>query len=525
MNFADELLYLVEQRRLSENPLNIPIMFELFIDDDEEEDTINFSDINLQGANLSYATFKNCTFENVTFDGAIFENTLFSECSFQRCRAINANFDDAVFQDVVLSDSNFTGARFQRIIGSKLAFSRINFRDAIFEEAVFQYEPPDVRCRFIQCTFGNTNFNRATINNSIFSMNVFQSPPTTFNDAILRNIIMHGNNFLNHINVDITNAQIQHGLAPEPVAQAAQAEANEGRAYEIHHAFNAFLPKKDRYLQLIKSQFIDEVPLEFSCNREDILEMIYQSLYNIINLVSENGSEKNQQLHTDLDRINASLNSASFTQDICELIWKSLEFVLRQNTDFQREYINIFIEDSLRIYSTPQGGYNENSISCVNGIKERLVTAVGAASQVFCTDNPSCDPDNIFYQINKLMNFDIADVASEWFENASKDDSEIQSMNKTERKQNFIEHLQNAVIQINGALSPSMRQTIDKYANDIDYSFEKLQLGGLLKRKTRKLRKGNKPIKTMKPKRRLNKRTSKKPKTRKQRKTQMNYKK
>jgi uncharacterized protein (DUF1697 family) len=109
-----------------------------------------------------------------------------------------------------------------------------------------------------------------------------------------------------------------------------------------------------------------------------------------------------------------------------------------------------------------------------------LITAVGGAVQVLCITG--CENET-YQQLDKLFNpkFDISATANEWWATIA-ETTEIQNLLKDQRKEDFINYLRNKARELDN-YNAEIEQKIQDYANEIDYSFENLALGGSKKTK------------------------------------------
>jgi len=256
-----------------------------------------------------------------------------------------------------------------------------------------------------------------------------------------------------------------------------------GLAFEIHQKFAKILSKKNEYLAIINRRD----------NIDDILN-IYSDIQRLFTVNIENlfpdDDEKLNQFNTAFERINNRI-----PENLKELIAKSIDFAFSQYYVFRREYIKIFLDESCRAYTGPNP---LNNLSCLNGIIERFVTAVGGAVQVLCVSG--CENET-YQKLDKLFNpkFNIPETANEWW-NTIAETEEIQDLTKEQKKESFITFLRNKAMELDNYNADIEQQIID-YANEIDYSFENLALGGSKKpKKTRKTIKTRKTRKSKKSK-------------------------
>jgi hypothetical protein len=399
---------------------------------------------------------------------------------------IPINFDGADLRGINLNGADLRGA---------------NLRDANFTRSVL------TNCNFTDAHLEEADFTRAILSNSIFTntflfeADFFEAVITEaiFTNADIRGTIFLGANFDEAINLVILNDDYMGYIADWDeqlnLIQPNQGQPPRGLAFEIHEKFAKILSKQNEYLAIIK---FDQPPIDM----ERIYRHIQITFQTLIYYLFPGDNEKLNQFNTAFERINNRI-----PENLKPLILDTIDFVFSQDEDFIIEYIKIFLDESCRAYTGPNPLDN---LSCVNGIIERFVTAVGGAVQVLCVSG--CENET-YQKLDKLFNpkFNIAETANEWWTNMA-ETAEIQDLTKEQRKEDFKNYLRNKARELDNYNNEIEQQIID-YANEIDYSFENLTLGGRRKtKKTMKTRKPKKTVKSKKPKK------SKKVKTRKPRK-------
>lgn len=246
-----------------------------------------------------------------------------------------------------------------------------------------------------------------------------------------------------------------------------------GPAFEVHNAFIQFKPIESEYLRLIN------MPDVTYSEPYDYIEDKFKS--NIQRLFPRDDT-KLEQFYTVFNKIKAD---RSIPTDSIDLIIKSIDFVFSQDDAFQIEYLLAFIEDTCNAYS-------KGMTSCLKGIIERFVLTVGKTVEIVCTKEEGCGNET-YKALNDLLNtkFVISDAASKWFEEKATDD-EIIKLTPAERKQHFIKYLIDESKRLRVPNEEYITKEISKYADVIDYSFEKLEIGGKNVNKTRRKRRKKK---------------------------------
>lgn len=182
---------------------------------------------------------------------------------------------------------------------------------------------------------------------------------------------------------------------------------------------------------------------------------------------------------------------------------QTIDFVLQQPKEFIEFYIRAFIKDCYEAYSAAEG----QGLSCVKGIVERFYMIVGDAALAMCTTDFGCESDTYkqLLALFKKKAFDINAVAQKW----NTDAPELQQMSAPERKQHFINFVKQEYVSLGNILDDPAIESINKYADGIEYVFETLQFGGKKERREkRKERKTRKVIKNKKKTRKYNKRNT-----------------
>ena len=491
IDFLNDLLK-QRQKRLqnNKNPLKI---------------VINLQDANLEGANLKGANLEEANLEGANLEGANLEGAKIVRVNFKRANLTDANLKRSTLCIINFTDANLTRANLSDCLCNYpdtdyIYFNNANLTDANLTNYVNRSG----------VNFENANLTRANLSNNEYrSLSNFQRANLT--DANLSNLTC--NNVCNvsgaeFINTDLTNVNMPEiirtyiayyrpggfvfptfrGTIYDNLREidfvhrrARPIDGTVARAVEVHLEFENFEPIKNKYLKIINQPEID-------LKREDIYKFITTKFSKNIGELfpKEEATDKIKDFIKVLNKI--SKNRDSIPKDQEQLIAKSVNFVFTQDDDnFKKEYIKIFLDESCNAYS----GSGDNT-SCVKGIIERIVLSVGKAAQILCIDGTCKNPTYI--ALDKLMNpkFDINEEAKDWFDMAP-NNQEIKKLSKEERKKHFTNYLINRAKEW-GSYSPETKEKINAYADEIDYSFDELQIGG----KNRKRLKEKKKTKTVK---------------------------
>jgi hypothetical protein len=288
-----------------------------------------------------------------------------------------------------------------------------------------------------------------------------------------------------------------------------------GVAFVVHDAFDKFIETaKTEYLTLIDQP-------TFEGDKEALIHLIEENFTTKIGILFPDDQQKLTDFHQVFEKGNVFIRGSNWSgvenvnEDYKQLIAKSITFIFDQPPNVQTTYITTFLDESLHSYEIG------DRTSCPGGIVERYILSIGKAIYVACTD----DCDGTYQDLNKLFNpqFSVVDSAKEWWADVDEEGNPKQQMTKDERKANFIEYLTNEARKAD-CYNEYTRGEIEQYADNIDYSFADLALGGSKRktrtrwRKTRKAKK-TKTKKTKKTRKTKEKKTKKTKKTRKTRKT------
>ena len=269
--------------------------------------------------------------------------------------------------------------------------------------------------------------------------------------------------------------------------------------YEVHNSYDKFLKIKDEYLSIIDQPDNSEY---------DAIDTLYIFIYEKFESTIQRLFSGDREKSEDFDMVFGKLvgSALRLSKDELELIGKSVNFAFSQNDDFKEQYIISFLDETCRAYT----GSRDNT-SCVKGIKERFVLSVGYVVEIVC--KAGCG-NEIYKKLDKLLNpkFDVAQEASEWFQNKSNNEQLQEAIKKSEVIQEATKKIM--ITQITSDLIDKAKQMgsynsvvdseIHRYINELVSSstFDDYMDGGKKSRKTRKTKKSSK--------KRYNKKSSKK---------------
>ncbi len=299
----------------------------------------------------------------------------------------------------------------------------------------------------------------------------------------------------------ILNEQMQliHGNIPQPIANP---EVMTGPAWEVHNYFaslnmsrieaimtqyNTSHPQNPNTVDPQSSINFLFKPLLIFIQKSDLFPETEKNEYSGRLTFINNYIIENDEYH-DLDRLQHIINIA-------------LEFVIKHDDDYISEYIRSYIDACLN-------AYEKNSLSCVPGMIERIVTENGIIIKALCLEG--CDEVN--QELNALFNKTLNDVIQEWsntFLEGGPQENVLENMTPEQRKQHLIDFIKNSY---NNIIDEKLALKIAEEINNYETMgvFQNLHFGGRTnKKKTNKKRTSKK---------RTNKRKTGKRKTNKKRK-------
>jgi surface protein len=201
---------------------------------------------------------------------------------------------------------------------------------------------------------------------------------------------------------------------------------------------------------------------------------INETLSYIINS-SNNTESTKKNLKNGLDRImRERLNMVSY-KNVSELlrnsIFYALEYVLKQSIEFQKAYIDAYINESITAYN------GSNGMTCAGGAIERFVNSLVLACQTILSKNiENEDYKKIIAIIIKNPNILIPEYILDWYKLHKKNTKNAfkpGTSNET-KKQNLKEYL----LQIFPGENKLINSKIIEIANSIGYNNNDFMYGG-----------------------------------------------
>ncbi len=179
--------------------------------------------------------------------------------------------------------------------------------------------------------------------------------------------------------------------APVVQAQPQAAAQPAGVAFEVHTEFDEFKAKKwDKFMEIINRTTGTNANFR---NRERPL----QPLIDYVNANTSYTPEKKADIIEKINRIFTQIQGYTKYNSNIDNITDCIQYVLMQPPDFIDAYINTFVVDCFKAYTT---GSPE---SCVKGMYERIYLSFRDTVSTLCLDqiqgvsasSPSCKPDYI----------------------------------------------------------------------------------------------------------------------------------
>jgi len=206
-----------------------------------------------------------------------------------------------------------------------------------------------------------------------------------------------------------------------------------GVAFEIHNAFDNF--KIDEFMGIINTSIGRSTNFK---NREAPLQPLIDNIRDNASL----SAGKKRELTQKITRIFDTLKQYSNYREKLGNITACIQYVLMQPQDFIDTYINTFITDCLKAYSSG------NTQSCIKGMYERIYFAFRDTVSTICLDKiqgtgaaPNCKPEYIqifdcFYENipTELLN----EYSQQWFQERGEAAESISPENRIEDFVSFI---------------------------------------------------------------------------------------
>ncbi len=219
------------------------------------------------------------------------------------------------------------------------------------------------------------------------------------------------------------------------------------------------------------------------------------TISNLINS-NETSSEKKREQQAGLQRLmNDRLDGFNYgevSEDVRNSIYYVLEYVKRQPSDFQKIYIDNWLESCIT------DAYAGGEISCVVGVIERFIFALSNACIISLSSGENAEYDMINSIIRQNPNVLIPEYIQDWYKLHKKGSENAfpPETTATEKKENLRNYLLERL--------PDSRELIDvkivEIADNIGYEEDDFLYGGRRSTRRRRRRKNRKTTKKIRRK-------------------------
>ena len=416
----------------------------------------------LEGANLEFANLRNADLRGAILEGANLEFANLRVADLRGANLAGANLADANLGFVFLIGANLAGAN---LADANLEFANLagaNLADADLEFAKLR-----------GADLEGADLTGANLENAnLIGANLI--------GANLEGANLEGANL---IGANLEGANLE-GANDTPPA---------GVAYEVHRKSHE-LESNEKFLNTIGA---NESPRLASFNYNEI-----QTKF--VNFINDENNFKNSDKKKLIENFTMVINRAksceTLTSDKANMLNKSIVFAFQQDSPFTEAYIDIFIDETFKAYSS-----GTDQLSCVAGIKERFYTSLlAAALQVDTIEGFVKTPKLItllcMAKTGKVQK-DPNEILQKWAESWEGKDDEWKKMQNEERKEHFKNYMMEEYKKDDcyEENQESIKNTINAKATEIDYVFqnneEAAQFGGRKRKNKRSLKKRGKPMK------------------------------
>ena len=410
----------------------------------------------LSGANLFNANLTRADLSEVDLTGAILCKTILVDTIFGDSNNLTGtNFSYASIFDVNFSHNTFIGVN---LTGAKL--SHVTFKEV---------------------DLSNANLSRTKMNNvSLYRANLTDTNLSKVYKYIYKEF--DKGKSLSYISestiIEATRSHTPLGFVENTIVIP---QGIQGIAYEVHNSYDKFLRVKDKYLSIINQP---DSP-DYS-TKDKLFVFIYNNFEPTIRRIFPEDPRKLQELDTVFGKL--VRGDTTVTPDELELIGKSVNFTFSQDDDnFKEQYIITLLDETCRAYAG-----SGDTTSCVKGIKERFVLAVGNVVEIIC--KTGCENET-YKKLDKLLNskFDVIQETREWFRNIPTNDKLQQFIKDTMIKKCITDLIVKS--SLSGGFNEEINQKINDYVtNDVGGEIfgDHLELSGGKKSKKSSKKKSSK---------------------------------
>ena len=417
---------------------------------------------NLEGADLEGANLEGADLEGANLEGADLRDANLKDANLEGAKLARANLEGAILEGANLEFANLRNA---------------DLRGAILEGANLEF----ANLRVADLRGANlAGANLADADLEFAKLRGADLEGADLTGANLENANLIGANL---IGANLEGANLE-GANDTPPA---------GVAYEVHRKSHE-LESNEKFLNTIGA---NESPRLASFNYNEI-----QTKF--VNFINDENNFKNSDKKKLIENFTMVINRAksceTLTSDKANMLNKSIVFAFQQDSPFTEAYIDIFIDETFKAYSS-----GTDQLSCVAGIKERFYTSLlAAALQVDTIEGFVKTPKLItllcMAKTGKVQK-DPNEILQKWAESWEGKDDEWKKMQNEERKEHFKNYMMEEYKKDDcyEENQESIKNTINAKATEIDYVFqnneEAAQFGGRKRKNKRSLKKRGKPMK------------------------------
>ena len=426
----------------------------------------------LQGANLRDAELSDAELSDAKLQGADLRGA-----NLEVAELANANLEGANLANAKLGYANLQGANLQ---GAKLRVADLRVADLTNAKLVF--------AKLRGANLEGANLEVANLGGANLQGAKLQGAKLRRANLVAANL-----RNANLRNADLRNADLEGADLEGAIIEGANNTLPAGVAYEVHRKSHE-LESNEKFLNTIGA---NESPRLDSFNYDEV-----QTKF--VNFINDENNFKNSDKKKLIENFTMVINKAKScetpTSDKANMLNKSIVFAFQQDSPFTEAYIDIFIDETFKAYSS-----GTDQLSCVAGIKERFYTSLlAAALQVDTIEGFVKTPKLItllcMAKTGKVQK-DPNEILQKWAESWEGKDDEWKKMQNEERKEHFKNYMMEEYKKDDcyEENQESIKNTINAKATEIDYVFqnneEAAQFGGRKRKNKRSLKKRGKPMK------------------------------
>ena len=419
--------------------------------------------------------------ENRDLRGAVLDDVDLRIANLRNVNITDADLRVADLSEADLSEANLVGARLAGAYLRRANLAGANLRGANLMFASLR-----------GANLGDANLTSADLRGANLTT-------ANFGDAILIDVNMEGATLTsadlrganltraNLTNTDLTDvimegATLRDTLGLEP-RRRPRIDPN-----QVHRASaNINYPK---LISFLKEKLDINIPVNIN-----YASYINETISNLINNSNETPDKKREQQEGLQRLMNDRLNGFNYgevSQDVHNSIYYVLEYVKRQPTDFQKIYIDNWLESCIT------DAYAGGEISCVVGVIERFIFALSNACIFSLSSGENAEYDMINSIIRQNPNVLIPEYIQDWYKLHKKGSENAFPPETTaaEKKENLRNYLLERL--------PGSRELIDakivEIADNIGYEEDDFLYGGRRRSTRRRRRKNRKTMKKIRRK-------------------------